>query len=492
MIFLPVIGALLQSFISVNHLARWTSLGASLLSSIVGLAAIASMKKNFPGLQLNETFTWIGSYDIRYDMGLDGVSALLVLLISIVFPVILISEWNSKSKTRGMLGLFLVLQSSLLGLVCSQDLFLLFFFFSLTLLPFYFLFSLWGGEEREKSAFRFIITSSTGNALVFFALILVYFSANPHTFSLRELASGKLEGSMIEVFGSEISVSKLAFLFFSVGLGLRIPIWPFHGWFTYLSTQASASVLVALLGVFTPVVLYLFLRISFLLFPLEIYHYSTAIVILGVVNALLGALLAVTQKELRLFLAFIGLSQFGFILMGLGSLDLSGMVGAVYQTLTVGLSLAGFGLFSGLLRDRTGFTDFLQSNEKAKYGGIAKTAPILAISIGLLTSSILGFPGFGGFIGQSLVMMGGFTVHPLAVVGIGLGLLIITYGFFGVYRLIFLGKPSSELKDVADLSSRERGYLFPIIGVLFILGVYPEPLLNLVRPSVASLLELIK
>jgi len=504
MIFLPLVGALGQIFIpgiwtetlsknwSKGKFSRWIALIASALSSACGLMLVFLIKSGGPGFSIAELHPWVGSYSISYSVEINGLNVLLVLLISIVFPILVFSEWSTKKGIQGIQGLFLLLQTSLYGMVCAQDLFLLFFFWALSTLPFYFLISIWGGEFREKAALRYIVTGALGNALLFIALILIYYASEPHTFAMEELLGGQVSKESFSFLGYEVSVLSLGFMFLCLGMAFRVPVWPIHGWFSYFATQAPPSVLVAICGVFIPVAMSVFGKLSYSLFPQQVAQYAGVIMFLGVLNVVFGMLCAVIQRELKLLLAFLCIGQVGMILIGIGSLDSSGVVGAAYQQLSFGLGLAGLGLFSGLVSTRMGESVFIDSKGKRTIGGIASYAPMMALVVGLLVASLLGMPGLGGFIGQSLIMMGGFAVSPLSIGVTGVGVLLMTFGLFSMYRYVFLGSPSQKAQGFSDLSFVEKSYLFPLVGVLVFLGIYPKPLLDMVRPSVLALLEIVR
>jgi NADH-quinone oxidoreductase subunit M len=491
MVFFPVLGAILQAFLP-NTRGRWIALGASCAASVCAIFLVASMQTQIPDLQASEIFPWVGSYAISYDMGIDGLNVLLVLLIAILFPVLIAAEWNQKIGARGMHGLFLILQTSLFGAICAQDLFLQFFFWGLSALPFYFLVGIWGGEGREKAAFRSIVAASLGNAFIFAALILVYYSVDPHSFSLRELAGGKLAGKTFHLLGYDLSVSGIAFGLMSAGLSLRAPIWPFHGWFTTASQEAPSSVFVALCAGTVPVALYIFVKVCYLLFPETLDYAAKIIVTVGTINLVMGGMCAVSQKGLRRLLAFICLSQVGLVLMGIGSLSSPGVIGAVYQQLILGLGLAGFGLFSGVISDRTGDSTFLSGEGERVFGGIATRAPAISVVAGIVVASLLGFPGFGGFVGHALVIIGSYSIHPLAVVVAVASMLLASYYLFTMYRCIFLGKSGGGVLTFPDLTFRERAYMMPVVFALLFFGLYPKPLIELIRPTVLTLLSTIK
>jgi NADH-quinone oxidoreductase subunit M len=491
MVLFPFLGAIFQAFLPATR-SRWIAFASSVAASVFAIILVVSMKTQTAELQQIESFPWVGSYAISYEMAVDGLNALLVLLIAILFPVLIASEWDQKIGIRGMHGLFLMLQTSLFGAVCAQDLFLQFFFWGLSALPFYFLVGIWGGEGREKAAFRSMVAASLGDALMFCALILVYYSVDPHSFSLTDLAGGKLGGKVFNFLGYELPVSAVSFVLISFGLALRAPIWPLHGWFTEMAQEAPSSVFVALAAGVVPVATYIFIRICYLLFPETLSDASKIIVVVGTINMIMGGVCAVAQKGLRKLLAFICLSEVGFVLAGIGSLSSAGVVGAVYHQLILGLGLAGFGLFSGLISERTGHSNFLNPQGERNFGGIATKAPVISVIAGVVVASLLGFPGFGGFVGHALVIIGGYSIHPITVIISGAALLLASYYLFTMYRCIFLGKSGVGFNSFQDLTYRERAYMFPVVVSLLFFGLYPKPLIELIRPTVLTLLSAVK
>jgi NADH-quinone oxidoreductase subunit M len=505
MIILPFTGAILQAFLPdaiasgratrAKPVGRWVALATSILASICGIVLVVTMQTQTADLQATESFAWIGSYAIHYNMAVDGLNAPLVLLISILFPILIAAEWNRKTGVRGMHGLFLILQTALIGAVCAQDLFLQLFFWALTAFPFYFLIGIWGTRDRESAAFRHIVAACVGNALLLAALILIYYSIDPHTFSIHELAGGKLNGKIFDVLGYQASVPVIAFGLVSLGLAFRTPIWPFQGWFVHVAEEAPLSVVVALGAATVPVAVYIFERFTCTLFPETVLRFAPAIVVVGTVNLLVGALCAVAQRNLRMLLAYLCLSQVGAILLGLGSLSSPGFVGAVYQKLVLGLEIAGFGLFANLLSERSGTTDFRNESGGRNFDGIALQAPSVAVVAGVVVASLLSFPGSGGFVGSSLIILGSFSPYPVAAVLAGFSGLLAAYCLFTMYRYVFLGSVTGSetgTTSFPDLTMREKLYLLPLVAGLLFFGLYPKPLVELVRPTVLTLLSMVK
>jgi NADH-quinone oxidoreductase subunit M len=495
MIFAPMIGALLQAFLPKETenrgLGRWIALGSSLVGSICAVALSFWLQSQGTDTQIGVSYPWVGSYAITYDVSIDGLNVLLVLLVAAIFPILIAAEWDRKQGSRGMHGLLLVLQTAFFGTLCAQDLFIQFFFFAMSSLPFYFLIGIWGGQNRERAASHTIVASSIGNAFIFAALILVYYSVDPHSFSLHELAGSKLSAKMFDLGGIEFSVGPVAFMLIGIGLALRTPIWPFHGWFIEVAKEAPASVFVALCAVSVPVATYIFVKLCYTLFPETLGEYVRWIQVVGLVNLLVCGISAVAQKDLRRLMAFLCLSEVGLIFLGVGSLSSIGIVGASYQQLVLGLGLAGFGLFTGIIENRVGHDRFADAEGKRVLGGLVSQAPTISLLSGVLMASLLGFPGLGGFVGHAMIVIGSYAIHPVVVILVGVAMLLGVYYLFNMYKLIFLG--TAETNTVfADLNLRERAYLAPLILGLLLFGLYPKPFIEMVRPTVLTLLSTVK
>jgi NADH-quinone oxidoreductase subunit M len=504
MLVAPFLGAIVQALLpagavgqfrdgrrSEQPLASFVALATSAISGLCGAILVFSMQTKTADLQMLESHPWVGSYAIQYTLGLDGLNAPLVLLLSILFPVLIAAEWNRTEGKRGVNGLFLVLQTAVLGAVCAQDIFLQFFFWSLSSLPFYFLIGVWGGKRKENAAFRFFVTSAIGNALVLAALVLIYYSVEPHSFLLQDLAGGKLTGKTFEFFGNDLSVPVVAFLLIAAGLALRVPIWPLYGWFTSVSEEAPLAVVVALVAITVPVGAYVFERLGYTLFPITFLRFAPAIVIVGALNLVIGSVCAVAQRDLRTLLAYVCVVQLGMVLVGVGSLSSVGTVGAIYFQLVMGLGLAGFGLFANLLLERTGGSLFFTEKGERAMGSIALQAPTIATVAAIVLASLLGVPGLGGFVGSSLIVVGSYSVSPAMVVLACAATLLSGYYLLTMYQSVFLGEAQGA-GGFRDLSLRERAYLLPLVASLLFFGLYPKPLIELIRPTILTLLSTIK
>lgn len=488
MIVFPVLGALIQWGFSLVKKTEipWVSLLASLISSVLGFVMIFTMNIE-SDLQFTESFHWIEQLGIKYEMGIDGLSALLVLLISIAYPVLIAAEWKRPKGLGGLHGLFLISQATAIACVCSQDLFLMFFFWALLIVPVYFQVGIWGEStqegQNESTAMQTMMTGAIGNALCFAGLVLVYHALEPNTFLIQDFIGAKLSDKSIDVWGRSLKISGLAFGLFAAGLALRIPFWPMHRWFLNVTKNAPASVVASVCIVSVSVGLYLFLRISFSLFPDVLKEIQPWIVGFGVVNLVLGSIGALAHKNLRLLICYTLLIELGLLLISIGALGASALVGVVYQLLSIGLGWSAFILLVGYLGDSPG-------------GGLAFHTPILALIMGLTLSTMIGVPGSAGFVGHSLELIGSFSHLKAEVISGGIALLIMTYALITLYKRIFLGSAetssgSSSPALVDDLDTRRKLYLIPLALCAIVFGVYPKILIDIVRPTALTLLSLL-
>lgn len=482
MILTPLAGAVVQSMTPRQPLSRLLALSSSLISAIIGFVVLAGAFATHDPESLRERFAWVGSYAISYDLSVDGMARIAVLIVSVLFPVLIAAEWRRSSGFRGFYALLLVLQGALLGAVCAQDLFLLFFFWGLSSVPVFFLVGVWGSDGREAAAFRALVTSAAGNALFFGALMLVYHARDPHTFSIADATGGMLPARSISVAGVSLSLANVAFLFVCLGVALRIPVWPFHGWFSRLADAAPPAAAVAVAAAIVPCGVQILARLGLQLFPESFSKFSDAIVLVGLVNLMIGAVAAFGQRKPTSLFASLVLAEVGICLVGLGSGQPSALLGTVYHQLCSALALAVLGLLFGSIHQKSPQFDLL--SQRSGSGALMIDAPVAGVVMALSLATLAAVPGLGGFVGQSLVLMGGFVRSPMILVLVGLSVLLIGVCLFGTYRVLFLGGGTHERSGEShELSFREKIYLIPLVVLMVALGVYPKPLLDVIRPA---------
>ncbi len=481
-LWLPLIAALILtaarffSFDGISALAPRLCFWASFLAFVLLLFLVSSCLMD-GDLRIHEEMTWISAFSVRYSVGLDGLNVLPAVLIAFIFPVLLFSENKGEKGLTGIHELMLVLQSSLFGVLFSQDLFLMFFFWVFSSLPFIFFVGIWGGEKKEEAVSVATVYSSLGNAFFLAALVLIYhYSFEVHSFSFKELSENELRTKTLEIFGRGFNVSNLSFLLLCLGLALRGPLWPTHRWFLKAAEQSPPSVLVALSSASFPVLIFIFVKVAYLVFPKTFYEFSSLIVLLGALNVFWGTVNCLLQKDMRHLFAYLCSMEVGFILMGSSSFNSMAVIGAFYQLVSIGVALAGLGLILGVFLKRDASFHEL--------GGLMQRAPRLLFVFAVVLCSIVGFPGFGSFVGHGLVVVGSFSVYPWIVLLMCGALIFAMYFLFSLFKKIFLGNLSTAGSGFVDLSRSEGVYFFSIVATLLFLGVFPKPFLDLIKPAV--------
>jgi NADH-quinone oxidoreductase subunit M len=488
----PIFGVFFQLLASGGLMNQRISKALGFLSSVIastaGLWLFWFLAREGGSPVSSEKIVWIDVYHINYWLSLNGLNVGMLFLSSALFPIFLLYEWNQKKAGLAINSFILLLQSGVNGTLASQDLFSVVFFFVFTTIPVYFLVAIWGENDKEEASGSFLFTASAGNSLIFMSLILIYFGNEPSTFLLNELAGGTLQEKRIAMFGRELSLANVAFWLFSVGVFLRVPFWPFQGWYRFFSNCTGALGLAVFVGVLLPLAVFVFIQVGYQLFKNQLEFYSSGLMVVGIVNLFFGLASSFKQKELKLFFSKLAWAQIGLLLIGISSNSRMALVGVLYQCVTMGIGLAGCALFVGIIKDRTGSTRFIDDNEKSTMGGIANSAPVLATVTALLMVSIVGAPAIGSFVGQTLILMGNFGIYPFSIVAISIGAVLMTFATLKVYRLVFLGPELIHKNTKLELNGWEQMYFWPLVILVIALGIFPKALFDLMDSAVGGLL----
>jgi NADH-quinone oxidoreductase subunit M len=460
-------------------ICRTIALASSLVSAVAAILLFVQARALQEGELLRFVVPWIKSYSIHFALGIDGLNLLPVIAAALVFPILLVSEWERQFGRRGIHALFLVLETAILGALCSLDLFLLLFFVILIPIPLYFLASIWGEEGREISAFRMISTALVASACLFFGVLLIYHAVDPHSFLIEDLR-GKLGGRMTEIFGISIALENVAFPLIVFGLALRAPIWPLHGWFRKLALKVPATVVVAAIFGGYPVAITVLSRIGFGLFPETMNANLPVWIGIGIANLVFGMLSLLQEKDLRGVLVSLSTLFIGTAMIGVGTGNPSGLIGSQFILFSTTLCLAVMGFSSEVLRHRT------WSYSLADFGGVLRQLPDLGCSTLIAIACGVGIPGTVGFVALALLFMGAYGYNPAIVLGALFIFIIVTGFLIQMFRQVFLGEKADA--RYARLSFRERLLLIPLTLVIVAAGFLPSPFVEIVRASVATLL----
>lgn len=500
LIFIPLIGACLILALPGEDKTtiRYSALATSLVAFSLSCLLVAQFDPSATQLQFVEHHRWIESLKISYFLGVDGLSIPFMPVIALLFMLAIVGSWNIQVGLKGYFGLLLLLETTILGAFCAQDLFLLLAFWQMSILPVYFMIGIWGHQNRVSTANKFFVVQLCGSVLLLFGALLIYFLSELNTFSIPELAGAAASfwEKRIEVLGHSISFAKTAFIILLLGFATRLPVFPFHSWFVATQSEAPTVVAAIVAALYIKLGAYGLLRVNYLLFPRAAHWMSLAISIGGGVNVIYGALCARGHNDLRRILAYMCLSQMGFVLLGLGVFSQTAFHGALLQMLVHSFYAGLLFFLVGLLGERAGNFQIFSSNGDRNFGGLVLKVPLLTgfFTVGIFAA--LGAPGFGSFPALALLFVGMFPVHvDITMVGL-VGVLLTASYMLWMYRHVFLGSApkSAELGSsavISDLTVQERIYLTPLVILSVVIGVYPTPFIHFSASTVTQILAVL-
>lgn len=472
LILIPCVGILLAWLWPSPERARQIALIATLLDFLLGLVAVVNFDPGQSGFQYVEQLPWIPSLGVAYLVGVDGISLLFLPATALLFTGVILASWNSvHTLPRFYYSLILLLEMATLGVFCALDTILFFLFWELTLIPVYFLVSLWGsGANRRHAATKYVLVMLTGGVGLLFAFLLLAFGVAGESemlvFDLPTLLQQPLPKS----------AQYLVFLLFLVGFGVKVPLFPLHTWLPLIAMEGPAAIAALLTGL--KLGAYGLIRFAVPLAPAAAQELHWLLAALGTLSILFGASAALAQTNLRRMLGYASLSHVGLVVLGIASFNLQGVEGAVLQLLNFVVAGGGLFLMASQLHHRTGTTDL------ASLGGVAYRMPLLASYFLLFGLASMGLPATMGFPGELLIFMSSFERHAGAGVAALIGVVIGAAAFLTLYRRICFGPCNKPVVSTAhDLVARERWLALLFALVVIVLGLWPSLLLDTIRPA---------
>jgi NADH-quinone oxidoreductase subunit M len=493
--FLPIVGAIVLLFFPKDQLnvIRWTALGIAIASLVLSIIVVliysqVSLSAPFTGstFYLAQNVTWISSLGINYSLAIDGISALLILLTTLLTVVCIGASFSIDRKVKNYMAFMLLLEGGLIGVFLATNLFLFYIFWELMLIPAYFLVGAWGGERRIYAAFKFVLYTSVGSFLMLAAIVaLGYFhqqaNSGGYTLDLITLLNGKLDSG----------IQMWLLLGFAAAFAVKVPLVPFHSWLPDAYAEAPAPVTAMLAGAMAKAGAYGFLRFCIPLFPSAVQTLAPLFRILAVIGILYCAWQALTQTDLKRILAYSSISHLGVIILAMFAFNSQGVEGSVLQMVNHGMTIAALFLLVGFLEERIGTRNI------GDFGGLARRIPILATIMIIASLSSLGLPGLNSFAGEFLALLG--TFHNNATFGV-LGTIVVVPAAWYMIRF-FQDVMEGPLKTdghigmllrkgaLVDIRVEEFVVLLPLLFLIFFIGLYPAPLTALMDPSVQNIMQ---
>ncbi|HVB70957.1 MAG TPA: NADH-quinone oxidoreductase subunit M [Acidimicrobiales bacterium] len=416
-------------------------------------------------------------FGLAWDVALDGISLLMIVLTSFVLLVALLGA-RDKRREPAFVAWLLMLTSFVMGSFVSHDLLEFFIFFELTLVPSYFIIAGWGAKERSRAALKFFMYTFTGSAFLFVGALYL---AVLH----QHQAGGALTFSYAALSATTMSHSSAVWIFgaFAIAFAVKSPIWPLHTWSPLAYAEAPTAGAVELSALLAKLGSYGLLRFAVGLAPLALPTMRPVLLTLAVIGIVYGSALACVTPDLKRLVAYSSLAQMGFITLGVVTGSKIAMVGAVLLMFNHGVITAGFFLLIGFVERRRGTATI------ADLRGLQGPAPVLAALFTVVMLASIGLPGLSGFVSEYLILIGTFATHAWWGVAATFGVLLAALYLLWAYQRVFQGRASADNAETADVNSPERWVMVPIVVLIVVLGVFPKPVLDRISPSVQQLIS---
>jgi NADH-quinone oxidoreductase subunit M len=484
-IFAPLLGALGIAFLPSSRpsLIRFAALGVSLITFALSLGMLLGIRAQGGEFAFSEQLSWIPSFGITYHLGVDGLSGALVVLTTLLSWICILASFGPiQTRVKEYFISFLILETGMLGVFLSLDLFLFYIFWEIVLVPMYLIIGIWGGADRIYATIKFVLYTLVGSLLMLVAILATAFSHQAVTGSW----TGAFDLLALRGTIADPTLQILGFAAFALAFAIKVPMFPFHTWLPDAHVQAPTAGSVILAGVLLKLGGYGFIRFAIPLFPDGAHLFAPLMIGLSVIAIIYGALVAIVQTDLKKLIAYSSVSHMGFVTLGIFTFNQQGVDGAILQMLNHGLITSGLFLLVGIGYERT------HDREIAKMGGWAVRTPVYAALFGFFLFASVGLPGLSGFAGEFLVLLGAFIANPMVAGASTFVMILAAVYLLYMYQRVFTGPLSPFLKGLGshltDVTPTEILTLAPLAAMIVVFGVMPTILTSSFAQSVQTFL----
>ena len=474
----PLIGLVIVGFLPVRagrrrvEAIRWVTLGVTLLTLGLAVGLWASFDHTAGGPQFVDRVEWIPTVGTQYAVGVDGISLPLVLLTTFLVPLCVLGSWRSiATNVKAFMMLILLVEGAVVGVFTALDAFLFFFFWEITMIPTYFMIALWGGPQRIQAAIKFVLFSLTGSLLLLTGILALHHVGG--TFDMLALMQVKYAPK----------VQFWIFLALFLGFAIKVPMLLVHSWLAEAHSEAPTAGSVILSGLLLKMGAYGLLRFCLPMLPEASAAFAPLIQWLSVLAILYGGAMALAQHDFKRLIAYSSIAHMGFVTLGIFGLNTQSVQGAVLQMVNHGITTGALFLVAGMLYDRT------HDRTINNYGGLHQVMPRFAVVLSLFTVASFGLPGTGNFIGEFLVLVGTVSHSYLMVLLVLAGIVLGAAYMLGMLQRLVLGPVSPQSATLHDLNRREIACVIPLALAVFVIGLYPTVMLDLMHASVTTLVQ---
>ena len=473
--FLPLIGIFFLMFIKgeesfVNKTSGYVALLTSGIVFLSSIFILANFNYSNPDFQFVEQQDWIFNF-VNYKVGVDGISLSFILLTTFITPICILATINSvKIRLREFLIALLLMETMMIGVFCSLDLFIFYLFFEAGLIPMFLIIGIWGGEKRVYSAFKFFLYTLFGSVFMLISIIYIYFDAG--TLDVEKLLNIQINKDY----------QKYLWLGFFASFAVKTPMWPVHTWLPDAHVEAPTSGSVILAAILLKMAGYGFIRFSLGLFPDASIYFGPLVFTLSIIAIIYTSLVALVQKDMKKLIAYSSVAHMGFVTIGIFVFNQEGIEGSIFQMISHGIISSALFLCVGVIYDR------MHTRQISEYGGVVNVMPKYAIMFMVFTLGSLGLPGTSGFVGEILVLIGSFKYNYWIAFFAASGVILSACYSLWLYRRVVFGKIlNNKVQNLADLTKTEYLILTPLLIMTIVLGFYPALVLDLISPSVEKI-----
>ncbi len=474
LIFLPLVGALIALFLSGDNVARIWALIVTVVNAVISLTLYSGFNTATYKYQFGEHVAWIPQWNINYTLGLDGISLLLVLMTTLIMPICILASWRYIAKrVKTFMICMLILETTMIGVFAALDFVLFYVMWEGMLIPMYMLIAVWGGPRKVYASVKFFIYTLAGSVMLLVAIIALYLASAPHSFSIPML--------MGQNYSTTFQI--LVFLAFFLAFAVKVPMFPVHTWLPAAHVEAPTAGSVILASILLKMGTYGFLRFCLPITPQATMTLVPYILWLSVAGILYGGLTALAQKDMKKLIAYSSVGHMGFVTLGIFMLNTQGMEGAILQMLNHGVTTGALFLSVGMIYERT------HSRELATATGIGKHMPVFVTFFTIFALSSFAFPGTNSFVGEFLILAGGFAKNKIVTAcAIPGAILAAAYMLRMLQKVIWGGENNPSHEGLIDLNTREIVTLAPFVVFVFWIGLAPAPFLSVLHSTVSHLL----
>lgn len=467
LIFIPVISGLITSLLKSSNAAKNWSFLSSIATLVICLYGI------FSNQNLSCNVEWLPVLGTRFSVTIDGMGKMLTLLTAVSFPIVFTATYNNQYKNaNSYYALMLLTQAGLMGVFVASDCLLFYFFWELALIPVYFLCSIWGGEKRIAVTFKFFVYTFVGSLLMLIGILYLYFLTPDHSFAIKSFYALKLTATQQNV----------GFLLFFIAFAIKMPIFPFHTWQPDAYEQSPTSVTMILSGVMVKMGIFAVIRWLVPIFPSATEKYGCFIISISVFGMLYASLIAIKQDDIKRLIAYSSIGHIGLMCAAIFTMKGIGLQGVMVQMFNHGINVIGLWIVANAIEQQLGTRKF------SELGGLAQKAPILAILLMVMAFANIALPLTNAFVGEFLMFNGLFQYNIWIAAIAGISIILAAVYTLNMVQKVFYGNTIANTQNATDITGNVQLILIVLVVVIIGLGVYPQPMIDLTKETVNTIL----